>query len=89
MTQPHTYNGPYTEDYLNRIAFPMGGIGAGMICLEGTGALSHVSLRHKPDVFHWDYFNWCAVGILRGRFLGLDIRGLARNLQFANGLGVF
>ncbi len=37
---------------LNRVAFPMGGMGAGMICLEGTGALSHVSLRHKPEVFN-------------------------------------
>ena len=27
-------------------------MGAGMICLEGTGALSHVSLRHKPEVFN-------------------------------------
>jgi uncharacterized protein (DUF608 family) len=39
-------------DRLNRVAFPMGGLGAGMICLEGTGALSHVSLRHRPEVFH-------------------------------------
>ena len=23
-----------------------------MLCLEGTGALSHVSLRHRPDVFN-------------------------------------
>ncbi|MCP4647561.1 MAG: hypothetical protein GY852_07480, partial [bacterium] len=23
-----------------------------MICLEGTGAISHVSVRHKPDVFN-------------------------------------
>ena len=30
----------------------MGGIGAGMICLEGTGALSHVSLRNRPEVFN-------------------------------------
>jgi uncharacterized protein (DUF608 family) len=30
----------------------MGGIGAGMICLEGTGTLSHVSLRHEPQVFN-------------------------------------
>jgi len=37
---------------LNRVAFPMGGIGAGMLSLEGTGALSQVSLRHKPDVNH-------------------------------------
>jgi uncharacterized protein (DUF608 family) len=27
-------------------------MGAGMICLEGTGALSHVSLRNQPQVFH-------------------------------------
>jgi uncharacterized protein (DUF608 family) len=46
------YNGTYTGNYLNRIAFPMGGIGAGMICLEGTGALSHFSLRNRPEVFH-------------------------------------
>lgn len=37
---------------LNRVAFPLGGMGAGMICLEGAGALSHVSLRHRPEVFH-------------------------------------
>jgi uncharacterized protein (DUF608 family) len=30
----------------------MGGMGAGMICLEGTGALSHFSLRNKPEVFN-------------------------------------
>ncbi len=27
-------------------------MGAGMICLEGTGALSHFSLRNAPDVFN-------------------------------------
>src|SRR5215831_12780536 len=46
------FNSPYTEESLNRIAFPLGGIGAGMICLEGTGALSHVSLRNRPEVFN-------------------------------------
>jgi uncharacterized protein (DUF608 family) len=55
--EPHApakrpYNGPYAGAHLNRVAFPLGGIGAGMICLEGTGCLSHVSLRHKPDVFN-------------------------------------
>ena len=34
------------------MAFPLGGIGAGMICLEGSGALSHVSLRNRPEVFN-------------------------------------
>ena len=48
----HRFNGEYTGEHLNRIAFPLGGIGAGMICLEGTGALSHFSLRNKPEVFN-------------------------------------
>jgi len=48
----HPYNGAYTGRNLDRVAFPMGGIGAGMICLEGTGALSHVSLRHQMEVFN-------------------------------------
>ncbi len=42
----------YTGEGLNHIAFPLGGIGAGMICLEGTGFLSHVSLHHHPNI--WD-----------------------------------
>lgn len=48
----HEYNGSYSGAYLNRIAFPLGGIGAGMFCLEGTGAISHMSVRNKPDVFN-------------------------------------
>ncbi len=30
----------------------MGGMGAGMLCLEGGGALSHVSLRGKPELLN-------------------------------------
>jgi uncharacterized protein (DUF608 family) len=47
----HQFNGSYTNEFLNRIAFPLGGIGAGMFCIEGTGSFSHMSIRHKPDVF--------------------------------------
>lgn len=46
------YNGEYSGQRLNRVAFPLGGMGAGMICLEGTGTLSHVSLRNHPEMFH-------------------------------------
>ncbi len=46
------YNGAYKNDFLKRVAFPIGGLGAGMFCLEGTGAISHMSVRNKPDVFH-------------------------------------
>ncbi len=42
----------YSGENRARIAFPLGGIGAGMVCLEGAGALSHVSLRHRPEVFN-------------------------------------
>jgi uncharacterized protein (DUF608 family) len=47
-----TYNGAYTGEYLRRVAFPIGGIGAGMFCMEGTGAISHMSVHNKPNVFH-------------------------------------
>jgi len=40
----------YHGDKLNHIAFPLGGIGAGMLCIEGTGAFSHFSLKHKPEI---------------------------------------
>jgi len=40
----------YTGEQLDRIAFPLGGIGAGMICIEGTGYFSHQSLHHRPEV---------------------------------------
>jgi hypothetical protein len=40
----------FTGQQLDRIAFPLGGIGAGMVCIEGTGAFSHLSIHHAPDV---------------------------------------
>jgi hypothetical protein len=46
------YNGIYQAGYLNRLAFPIGGIGAGMFCLEGTGAISHMSIRNRPEIFN-------------------------------------
>jgi uncharacterized protein (DUF608 family) len=51
-TEKRSYHRAYTEEYTSRVAFPLGGMGAGMICLEGTGAFSHVSLRGHPDIFN-------------------------------------
>ena len=48
----HLFNDYYSGEFLNRIAFPIGGIGAGMFCLEGTGAISHMSVRNSPDVYN-------------------------------------
>jgi uncharacterized protein (DUF608 family) len=46
------FNSGYSGEYLNRVAFPIGGIGAGMFCLEGNGSFSHFSLRNKPDIYN-------------------------------------
>jgi uncharacterized protein (DUF608 family) len=46
------YNSPYTGEYLNRVAFPIGGLGAGMFCLEGTGAISHMSIHNRPEIYN-------------------------------------
>ncbi len=46
----HSFNGYYSGEHLSRVAFPIGGIGAGMFCLEGTGSISHLSVRHKPEM---------------------------------------
>jgi hypothetical protein len=34
------FNDPYTGRYLDRVAFPIGGMGAGMFCLEGKFSIT-------------------------------------------------
>src|SRR6185437_1752334 len=46
------FNTSYQDAFLEQVAFPMGGIGAGTMCLEGAGALSHVSIRNRPEIFN-------------------------------------
>ena len=41
----HSYRGEYS----NAISYPLGGIGAGTICMTGWGALESFSLRHQPE----------------------------------------
>ncbi|ANH83907.1 hypothetical protein A8C56_13025 [Niabella ginsenosidivorans] len=48
---PRAFNSPYRDEYLNRVAFPIGGLGAGMFCLEGSGAVSHMSISNRPEIF--------------------------------------
>ncbi|MFH0965659.1 MAG: GH116 family glycosyl hydrolase [Planctomycetota bacterium] len=67
------FNEPYAGDFLNKIAFPLGGIGAGMICLEGTGAFSHVSVRNAPAILN-------APCILAAVYVGSPVRS-ARVLE--------
>jgi len=39
----------YKQNQARHIAFPVGGLGAGMFCVEGSGMLSQFSLRHYPN----------------------------------------
>ena len=41
----------YSKENLTHIGFPLGGIGAGMFCLEGTGSLGKFSIRNEANVF--------------------------------------
>ena len=41
----------YSNENLTHIGFPLGGLGAGMFCLEGTGSLGKFSLRNEASVF--------------------------------------
>lgn len=52
MSSERRFGAEYGGEHLARIAFPLGGVGAGMICLDGAGALSHASLRHRPDLLN-------------------------------------
>lgn len=56
------YNGEYSNEYLSKVAFPIGGIGAGMFCLEGTGAISHLSVNNRPEIYNTPY-SFAAISI--------------------------
>jgi uncharacterized protein (DUF608 family) len=64
----------FSGDFADNVAFPLGGIGAGMFCLEGTGAISHLSLRNRPDVFS-EPCTFAAVCIKGGRNVARVIEG--------------
>ena len=64
------FNTKYTGEYTSQIAFPMGGIGAGMICLAGNGMLTSVSIDNRPQLF-------CEPNI----FAALNVGGNARVLE--------
>lgn len=70
----HKYNSAYTGEYLNRIAFPIGGLGAGMFCMEGTGAISHMSVRNRPEIFNEP-----------GMFAAITIKGLKNGAKLLEG----
>ncbi|MEO5683544.1 MAG: GH116 family glycosyl hydrolase [Chitinophagaceae bacterium] len=69
-----SYNTAYAGAHLNRVAFPIGGLGAGMFCMEGTGAISHVSIRNKPEIFNEP-----------GMFAAISVKGLKNGAKLLEG----
>lgn len=66
----------YPKEKTGFIAYPMGGIGAGMICLEGTGALSHFSIRNKPDVHNEpNVFSAICIKVKKGKNIAKVLEG--------------
>ena len=61
-TVNHRFNDDYTGKNLDRVAFPVGGIGAGMFCLEGTGAISHLSINNRPEIYN-EPFAFAAISV--------------------------
>lgn len=74
-TGSHKFNGPYTGKNLSHVNFPIGGIGAGMFCLEGTGAITQVSVNHHMDFYHMPY-SYAAITVV-----GKDGKNTARVLE--------
>jgi uncharacterized protein (DUF608 family) len=58
----HRFNDYYSGKYLDHVAFPIGGIGAGMFCMEGTGSISHLSVRNKPEIYN-EPFAFAAISV--------------------------
>jgi uncharacterized protein (DUF608 family) len=73
-SEKRQYGTPYTGEFLNRVAFPIGGLGAGMFCLEGTGVVSQVSTRNHPDVFNDP-----------GMFAGISVKGVPNGAKLLEG----
>jgi len=40
----------YSKESAAAVSFPLGGIGAGMICIEGNGAFGSLSIQNRPDI---------------------------------------
>jgi beta-glucosidase 2, glycosyl-hydrolase family 116 N-term len=64
LTRP--FNGAHEGRQLTNLSFPIGGLGAGMFCLDGTGAFSHFSIRHRPGIFK-EYATFSAISIKKGK----------------------
>ena len=52
MSPTRPFNRSYEGKALDHLHFPIGGLGSGMFTLDGAGAFSNLSFRHRPDLFN-------------------------------------
>lgn len=64
------FNEVYENEYLSRVAFPIGGIGAGMFCLDGSGSISHLSVNNRPEIYNAPY-----------AFAAISVKGLEKGAK--------
>jgi len=75
-TDGHVFDSFYAGKHLDRVAFPVGGLGAGMFCIEGTGTISHMSVRNRPEVYNEP-----------GMFAAISVKGLRNGTKVLEGQG--
>ena len=73
-SENRAFNGSYGGKFIDRIVFPIGGMGAGMFCIEGTGYFSHMSILHKPDIYNEP-----------GMFAALHVKGYENGTKILEG----
>src|SRR5450759_2260165 len=73
-TDDHVFDSFYSGKHLDRVAFPVGGLGAGMFCIEGTGTISHMSVRNRPEVYNEP-----------GIFAAISVKGLRNGTKVLEG----
>ena len=85
----------YTGSRLNRVAFPIGGTGAGMFCIEGAGAISHMSIKNQHEFNHEPscYAALCVLGETTDKNIARVVEGPVPTWKYfgkahaGNGLG--
>ena len=76
----------YSGRQLDRVAYPLGGFGTGMICLEGNGSIGKVSLHHRPDLYN-EANMFAAVTVLGGKKISRVLEGFVP-IPRVNGVNV-
>ncbi len=71
----------YSGKKLDLVSFPLGGIGAGMICMEGNGGFGSVSIRNRPELFNKPRMN-AALTVLGDKHQSRVLEGSISDMKY-------